>query len=138
MQVITSPSIVPTEGEWIMSTVPDKFVVVFNNDTEFFHGYDRVAILANVNGKVGESETPGKSTFMIGITGCRSVNGCEPDEDLGNHADLIPMCQTKEFQDRLTDALNLWAETITSDQKVAVWVAGNDPLQILESILGRG
>ncbi len=139
MQVINDFSQLPTaEGEWILSTMPDNFVIVLKNDTELFSGYARIAVLARVGERQGDSETdPEKGRYMVHINGFREVEGHEPGDALDNHPDVQAFCRLPTFEPRLTAALNLWVENITEDQKMAVWMAGNpDPLSLLASILG--
>lgn len=135
MQVIKSRQ-TPTEPEWIMSPLPNKFNVVFNNDTGFITGYDRVAVVAELREKVADSPEPGKSIFMIAIVGLRSLApGDLPGETLDKVPDAQEFCA--KIQSRLTAALDLWADNTSFDERMEVWMTDNDnPLETLASLLG--
>lgn len=143
MYVVTNGNDIPETGEWIMSPDRNKFVVTLENNGPFFKDYDRLAVLANVREKVGESEDPDKSKFMVGIQGLRSLDGKNPDKNLDKEEEAQLYFRHESFQGRLADALNLWAESITEEQKEDVWAMGNagsnliDALDALKEILGH-
>lgn len=135
MEVVKSTK-VPTEGEWVMSTMPERFTIVVKNNGPFFAGHDRLAIMVKNHGVVGEGDATGRSKFSLGITGIRALDGQFPGEDLTDSPEARLYCNAEGFEKTVSGALDLWAENTTQEERMEVWMAGSDISKLLESLLG--
>jgi len=138
MKVITNHTI-PETGEWILSTEPDHFAITLFNDSGLLTDYDRLTALVVIEDRVGDGETPDRSLFRIAIVGIRSLDGKLPGENLDKHPQVKEMAQNPVYAKKISAALDLWATTITEDEKVEVWLGANhnDPLSLLQAIVGK-
>lgn len=138
MKVITTPGDLPQgEQEWVMSTEPDRFVITFINDTGLFAGYSRVALLVSNMGRVGDGDGPDHGQYKIGVNGARALDGIFPGENLDHHPDIQAFCA--KMTPRITAALNDWADGTNYDQRMQVWLAGNqNPDGILDTLASLG
>lgn len=111
--------VIPATGEWTLSVAPNDFIVTLVNDTPYLTQYQRIAIIARVGDKVGETDDNGKAEWIVKIGGLREVDGHLPGPEIPFVGDAEAFCQNVAI--RIGEAINKWDAETDEDTKQEIW-----------------
>jgi hypothetical protein len=132
---LTFEEVIPATGEWVLSTDPNRYVVVMVNDTEFLKQYDRVAIMCSIGKPIGVDDPSSEfQPTIVKVHGLSTVDGRVPGEKIT----FTPECNDflLALGQRIGDALNHWLDTTSKERMEEIWAMGNRNLLdvLLEAI----